>query len=83
MSDAYDFVAKGKLKLKTDGSIKKKKKKKSKDKDKEKEAYQKALEEDRIASQQQSSSSGERKLTKAEQAFKIQQEKMVKLEIFS
>ena len=45
MSDAYDFVAKEKLKLKSDGSIKKKKKKKSKDKDKDKEreALQKAF----------------------------------------
>lgn len=75
MSDEYACVSKSKLKLKNDGGIKKKKKK-SKDKDKEREALQQTL-------QQQSSGSSktkpERQLTKAELAFKQQQEKMVSL----
>ncbi|KAM7349637.1 protein FAM32A-like [Cochliomyia hominivorax] len=74
MSDEYACVSKSKLKLKNDGGIKKKKKKsKDKDKDKEREALQQTL-------QQQSNGSSkakpERQLTKAELAFKQQQEKM-------
>ncbi|XP_037824786.1 protein FAM32A [Lucilia sericata] len=74
MSDEYACVSKSKLKLKNDGGIKKKKKKsKDKDKDKEREALQQTLQ------QQQSGGSKakpERQLTKAELAFKQQQEKM-------
>ncbi|XP_073834496.1 protein FAM32A-like [Musca autumnalis] len=70
MSDEYDNVAKSKLKLKNDAGIKKKKKKKSKDKDKERE---KILQQN-LSSERSSSSNVS--LTKAELAFKQQQEKM-------
>ena len=81
MSDEYDFVAKGKLKLKNDSEIKKKKKKKSKDKDKEREKLQRAFDESLEEDAQRfgtnsAAGSYERKLTKAELAFKQQQEKM-------
>ncbi|XP_005190370.1 protein FAM32A [Musca domestica] len=71
MSDEYSYscVAKGKLKLKNDAGVKKKKKKKSKDKEKEREDLQQALSSER-------SSSNSISLTKAEIAFKQQQEKM-------
>lgn len=75
MSDEYDFVAKGKLKLKTDSNISKKKKKK-KNKKKDQEKLEKGA--------QQMSDEGTRpaipsapKMTKAEIAFKKGQEKMV------
>lgn len=80
MSDAYEFAAKGKLKLKTDSQHKKKKKSKHKhkDKDKNKEREKVSLQnsineslEDKITS------NSAPKLTKAELAFKQQQEKMV------
>lgn len=75
MSDEYAKVARGKLKLKTDGEISKKKKKK-KDKEKERD---KIANVDRSTVEivpQESSSSG-RKLTKAEISFKKMQDKMV------
>ncbi|XP_067634741.1 protein FAM32A-like [Eurosta solidaginis] len=77
MSDAYDFVAKGKLKLKNDDKANKKKKSKHKHKEKDKERAKEALQtsvneslEDKVTS------STAQKLTKAELAFKQQQEKM-------
>lgn len=70
--DDYACVSKSKLKLKNDTGVKKKKKK-SKDKDKEREALQKSLSVDKS----QSNPIKERSLTKAEMAFKQQQEKMV------
>ncbi|XP_054729983.1 protein FAM32A [Anastrepha obliqua] len=77
MSDAYDFVAKGKLKLKNDNQIKKKKKSsrkhKDKDKEREKESLQTSINE---SLEEKMTSSAAPKLTKAELAFKQQQEKM-------
>ncbi|XP_004530473.1 protein FAM32A-like [Ceratitis capitata] len=77
MSDAYEFVAKSKLKLKNDSEHKKKKKSKHKRKEKVKERAKESLQtsvneslEDKITS------SSAPKLTKAELAFKQQQEKM-------
>ncbi|XP_061386239.1 protein FAM32A [Musca vetustissima] len=67
MSDEYACVAKSKLKLKNDAGIKKKKKKKSKDREKEQEVLQQAISNER---------SSTASLTKAELAFKQQQEKM-------
>lgn len=73
MSDEYAKVARGKLKLKTDGEISKKKKKR-KDKDRESDAVAN-IDRETI---QISESSGERKLTKAELSFKKMQDKMVR-----
>ncbi|TMW52854.1 hypothetical protein DOY81_002057 [Sarcophaga bullata] len=74
MSDEYACVAKSKLKLKNDGGIKKKKKKsKDKDKSKEREGVQQTLQ---LSSSGSSQGKPERQLTKAELAFKQQQEKM-------
>jgi len=77
MSEEYDFVAKGKLNLKSDSQIKKKKKKRSKVKELE-EMQKQQIELEQAAAQRvkTNSSKSERKLTKAEQAFKQQQEKM-------
>ena len=69
MSDEYAKVAKGKLKLKTDGELSKKKKKK-RDKEKEREKIANV----EISTVQQSV----RKLTKAEESFKKMQDKMVR-----
>ena len=76
MSDEYDHVSRGKLKLKTDGEIKKKKKKK-KDKQLKDEIKNTSSECVEIAS---GSSGFERPLTKAEISFKKMQEKMVSLQ---
>ncbi|XP_011192406.1 protein FAM32A-like [Zeugodacus cucurbitae] len=77
MSDAYEFAAKGKLKLKSDSQHKKKKKSKhkhkEKDKEREKEALQTSINE---TLEEKITSSAAPKLTKAELAFKQQQEKM-------
>lgn len=72
MSDEYANVARGKLKLKTDSDIsKKKKKKKSKDKELEK------IEKTSVETVKIVSSTGENsRYTKAELAFKKQQEKI-------
>ena len=78
-NDPYACAASSKLKLKKDSHIKKKKKKsKDKDKEREREALQKSLAESELEPPQQAqvNISG-RKLTKAELAFKQQQEKMV------
>lgn len=81
MSDDYACVSKSKLKLKNDAGIKKKKKKsKDKDKNKEREVLQQTLQQNEKP--QTSGAAGskikiERPLTKAELAFKQQQEKMV------
>lgn len=75
MSDEYACVSKSKLKLKNDSGIKKKKKKrKEKDKSKDQDLLQESFESERI----QISSNEQRQLTKAEKAFKQQQEKMVR-----
>lgn len=74
MSDEYAKVARGKLKLKTDGEISKKKKKR-KDKDQEREAVANI---DRETIQISESAASERKLTKAELSFKKMQDKMVR-----
>ncbi|XP_018798077.1 PREDICTED: protein FAM32A-like [Bactrocera latifrons] len=75
MSDAYEFAAKGKLKLKNDSQHKKKKKSKHKHKDKEREkvSLQTSINE---SLEEKVTSSAAPKLTKAELAFKQQQEKM-------
>lgn len=76
MSDEYEFAAKGKLKLKNDSQHKKKKKSKHKHKDKEREKVylQTSINE---SLEDKVSSGAAPKLTKAELAFKQQQEKMV------
>ncbi|XP_055710353.1 protein FAM32A-like [Phlebotomus papatasi] len=71
--DEYSHVSRGKLKLKTDGEIKKKKKKK-KDKEKLKEKLQTAAIEDVTAAGNPSGTT-QRVLTKAELSFKQMQEK--------
>lgn len=91
MSDEYSSVATGKLKLKTDGSdMKRKSKKKKRDKDKLKTSAELAILEE--MRQEQTASGGRtdgqamaatsagpaRTLTKAELAFKKQQEKTVR-----
>ncbi|XP_014091196.1 protein FAM32A-like [Bactrocera oleae] len=75
MSDEYEFAAKGKLKLKNDSQHKKKKKSKHKHKDKEREKVylQTSINE---SLEDKVSSGAAPKLTKAELAFKQQQEKM-------
>lgn len=71
MADEYSSVSRGRLKLKTDSEISKKKKKK-KSKDKEKEMIEKTSTETiQIVSTSESS-----RYTKAELAFKKQQEKI-------
>lgn len=91
MSDEYGSVARGKLKLKTDGSesIKKKSKKKKKDKEKLKANVEQAIREEISGSGNAgrtdgpaSSSGTQRTLTKAELAFKQMQEKQVNCELF-
>lgn len=73
MSDEYEHVARGKLKLKTDSNkISKKKKKKDK---KEREKLELELEE-----RQHIPQAPTRQMTKAEQSFKKMQEKMVRIE---
>lgn len=71
MSDEYEHVARGKLKLKTDSNKISKKKKKKKDK-KEREKLELELEERQHIPQAPS-----RQMTKAELSFKKMQEKMV------
>lgn len=78
MSDEYDVVARGKLKLKSDSKISKKKKKEKKKREKlERELNKKTntckYEEDKVPK------APERKLTKAELSFKKMQEKMVNI----
>lgn len=73
MSDEYAKVARGKLKLKTDGELSKKKKKK---KDKEKDNHR-VSNIDTSLIQVSEASSSQRKLTKAEESFKKMQDKMV------
>lgn len=90
MSDEYSHVAKGKLKLKSDGSgdIKKKSKKKKRDKEKLRSNAEHTIRDE--MSQDQAATGGRtdgpssagttvsrRTLTKAELAFKQQQEKTV------
>lgn len=90
MSDEYGSVARGKLKLKSDGSgdIQKKSKKKRRDKDKLKSSAEQSIREEMSESQAAtggrtdgpaSSSASRRTLTKAEVAFKQMQEKTVSL----
>ncbi|XP_055526637.1 protein FAM32A [Wyeomyia smithii] len=87
MSDEYQHVSKGKLKLKCDAEIKKKKKKKSKDKEKLREKLEKTMEQSSGGSSNTTSSSqgqpqaSGRILTKAEAAFKNMQDKMQKKRI--
>lgn len=71
MSDEYAKVARGKLKLKTDGELSKKKKKKNKQKELEKIGL---IDTSTIEVKEQS---GGRALTKAEESFKKMQDKMV------
>lgn len=85
MADEYSSVATGKLKLKTDGCVelKKKNKKKKREKDKMKIAAEQAIREKSHEQGQggrtdgQATSTTGRTLTKAELAFKQQQEKTV------
>lgn len=73
MSDEYAKVARGKLKLKTDGELSKKKKKK---KSKDKEVLGNIDRETVVLKE-----TGGRSLTQAEQSFKNMQDKMVKIEL--
>lgn len=88
MSDEYGSVARGKLKLKSDGSgdIKKKSKKRKREKEKLKSNAEQSIREEMSESQAAtggrtdgpaSSSGSRRTLTKAEVAFKQMQEKTV------
>lgn len=76
MADEYEKVARGKLRLKTDGEISKKKKKK---RDKEREREQAANVDASVIQIVEPTSSG-RPLTKAEESFKKMQDKMVSIE---
>lgn len=77
MGDEYDLVARGKLKLKTDSE----KKKKKKDKKKEREQLERGVKESIEETRDNGKSNG-LKMTKAEMAFKKQQEKMVNNNLF-
>ncbi|XP_062546695.1 protein FAM32A-like [Armigeres subalbatus] len=84
MSDEYEHVSRGKLKLKSDSEIKKKKKKKSKDKEKLREKVEKSLEQSGGSSAEQARTQAApvgRVLTKAEESFKKMQDKMQKKRI--
>lgn len=80
MSDAYDLVARGKLKLKTDCESSKNKKKRKKEKKRERDRLERGVrqeqetydEEQRIAAAPKV-----QQMTKAEMSFKKMQEKMV------
>lgn len=73
MSDEYEQVARGKLKLKTDSSKISKKKKKDK---KNREKLERELEKEK---QNNASQAPARQMTKAELSFKKMQEKMVNI----
>lgn len=82
MSDAdeYSMVSKGKLRLKTDsGEISKRKKKKLKSKRKEQEKIELGAQEEleSIKSATDAKNTQQNQITKAEQAFRKMQEKMV------
>lgn len=81
MSDADEYanVAKGKLKLKTDSSEISKKKKKHKHKKKELEKLERGAQEemDSIKSTNDAYNAKTQQITKAEQAFRKMQERMV------
>lgn len=76
MSDEYENVARGKLKLKTDSSKVSKKKKKDK---KNREKLERELEKQK---QSQIPQAPARQMTKAELSFKKMQEKMVSYPFF-
>lgn len=76
--DAYDMVARGKLKLKSDSSKISKKKKKDK-KNREKMERQLSQEYNFEEEKPANGTSAQQKMTKAEQSFKKMQEKMVRL----
>lgn len=81
MSDEYDCVARGKLKLKTDSEKKKKKKDKKKDKQKLERGAQQ-MSEEFLESRYAEPAAPASKMTKAELAFKKGQEKMVRITIW-
>lgn len=85
MEDEYENVSRGKLKLRiTDSDISKKKKKKNKkNKKKEQERLERGVQQTNDEEQEarQATSSGSQ-MTKAEVAFKKQQEKMVSALVF-
>lgn len=79
MADEYEYVARGKLTLKTDSSkVSKKKKKKDK---KNREKFERELEEQMSKYEQNSSSQPSQRptMTKAEMAFKKMQDKIVSI----
>lgn len=80
MSDAYDLVARGKLKLKTDSESSKSKKKRRKDKKNERERLERGVrqEQETIDEEQRIAATPKvQQMTKAEMSFKKMQEKMV------
>lgn len=92
MSDEYSSVARGKLKLKSDGSgdVKKRSKKSKRDKEKLKASVEQSIRDEVTRTQEQpggtsgstaSSAAHKRSLTKAELAFKQMQEKTVSVVI--
>lgn len=83
MADEYENVARGKLKLRiTDSDISKKKKKKKKNKKKEQERLERGVQQINDEEQEvRPATFSASKMTKAEIAFKKQQEKMVSARI--
>lgn len=79
MADAYDLVARGKLKLKSDSNSSKKKKNKDKKKERERMGRGVRQEQETYAEDERIANSTAPKMTKAEQSFKKMQEKMVSL----
>lgn len=80
MSDAYDLVARGKLKLKTDSESSKNIKKKKKDKKRERERLDRGVRQEQETydeDQRIASAPKVPKMTKAEMSFKKMQDKMV------
>lgn len=75
MSNEYDLVAKGKLRIKSDSSCEIKKKKKHKKKDKEK--LERVADQLEMSESTPTDSCKKLNMTKAEMAFKKMQEKMV------
>lgn len=83
MSDAYDLVARGKLKLKSDSKSSKNKAKKKKDKKRERERLDRGVRQEQETYDEEQRIAAEPKvqqMTKAEMSFKKMQEKMVNID---
>lgn len=80
MSDEYDLVARGKLKLKTDSISSKDKKKKKKEKKRERERLERGVRQEQETIDEEVRANAAPKgatMTKAEMSFKKMQQKMV------